>query len=263
MRALALYLISLVSGAASAHAESDRFTLVPDDRLFPLTFADPREIRTFVAFNNGREIHAAVGSYQSLFSVTPEDKRWAMHFGLEGRGYFVMRQEGGRFPLETVDGTLGLYLEYAQGPWQTQLRYTHVSAHLADGSTGIAIPYSREMISLRASFAAGQDGQLYVGAHKLVNTIPRVHGLSLQFGGNYFFPWEGRVTPYIAGDLRWQEESKVNPSFALQLGIALQQPGRPRDAFRIYYSYFTGVDIRGQYYRDTRTYHGFAIEFAL
>src|SRR5690606_31743951 len=98
--------------------------------------------------------------------------------------YFTMRQEGGRFPLETVDGTLGLYLEYASGPWQAQLRWTHVSAHLADGSSGTAFAYSRETLSLRGSYAPGDHLQVYFGVHKITNTMPKVHGLALEAGSS-------------------------------------------------------------------------------
>ncbi|MBY0370539.1 DUF1207 domain-containing protein [bacterium] len=263
MRARLLASLLLLLCAAPSFAESSDFTWVPGGRLFPVTFADPREIRTFVNFNSGNHIQASVGSYLSLFSVAPEDKSWGVMFGLEGRGYFVMRQEGGRFPLESVDGTLGLYTEYSQGPWAAQLRYTHVSAHLADGSSGTAIPYSRETLSLRGSYNPCENAQVYVGIHRLVNSVPKMHPLALQVGGNYFWDLGFSAVPFVAGDLRWQEESTVNPSFALQLGVAISQPGKPRHAFRMYYSYFTGADIRGQFYLDTRTYHGFALEFPL
>lgn len=263
MRARLFLLLLLFAAPLCAESNASGFQWAPGGRLFPVAIADPREIRTFVSFDNTRQILACVGTYFSVFSVTPEDKRWAVHFGLEGRGLFQMHQSGGRFPLETLDGTLGFYLEYKQGPWAAQLRYTHVSAHLADGSLGVPFPYSRESVILRASYSPNDYAQIYFGAHRLVNSFPPMHGLSLQVGGNYFLPVQGSVAPYVAADLRWQEESKVNPSFALQLGIALQQSGKPRDGLRMYYSYYTGADVRGQYYFATKSYHGFALELPL
>ncbi len=243
---------------------SSTFTLIPKGRLFPLTFADPREVRTAVTFSGSAPIQAMIGSYLSLLGVTGADNGWNFHFGLEGRGYFTMRQEGGRFPLETVDGTLGIYFEYASGPWHSQLRYTHVSAHLADGLTGSSpIPYSRETLSLRGGYSPNKHSQIYLGIHRLVNTVPKVHPLALQLGGSYFFPTGLQTTPYFAADLRWQEETKVNPSFALQLGFALHQIPDHLRSFKLYYQYYTGADVRGQFYLGTTTSHSFGLELPL
>jgi hypothetical protein len=204
-----------------------------------------------------------VGSYLSLFSVADSDALWTMHFGLEGRGLFAMRQQGGRFPLETVDGTLGLYAEAASAAWRFQFRFTHVSAHLADGSAGTAIPFSRETVSFRSAYAPNDMFQVYAGLHKIVHTMPTVGTWAFQFGSQYFLPFSGTLTPFVAADLRWQEETAVNPSFSLQLGFALHEKENFRRTFRLYYSYFTGSDVRGQYYLQTRTTHSFGIEFPL
>jgi hypothetical protein len=239
------------------------WTLVPQGRLFPITFADPREIRTMVAFTDTGKIQTSVGSYLSLFSVNDEDETWKFHFGLEGRGYLTMRQQGGRFPLETVDGTIGLYAEYAHDEFQYQFRYTHVSAHLADGSTDSPIAFSRETISLRAGYSPNENLHAYVGLYKIVHTMPTVSEWSVQLGTSYFFPLPGQTTPFIAADLRVQNEAAANPCFTLQLGFAMHSKESVRRSFRAYYSYYTGADMRGQYYLQTSTQHSINLEFPL
>jgi hypothetical protein len=256
------FLLTFLFSGSLAWAEGNKIKFVPAGRLFPLTFADPREIRTSVAFAGDRYIQATVGSYLSLFSIEPEDGSWGFHFGLEGRGLFTLRQESGRFPLETVDGTIGVYAEYGKGNWQTQLRYTHVSAHFADGIVATPIPYSRETLSLRGGYSTA-EGQAYVGIHRVANTVPAVHPLALQVGGSYFWPTDSALSPFVAADLRWQEETPINPSFALQIGVALHPPGKYTRSFRVYYSYYTGADIRGQYYLSTQTVHAIGIELPL
>ncbi len=263
MRLLAILLIATAAALPCAASADSQLTLIPAGRLFPITFADPREIRTAVTFSGDKDIQAMIGSYLSIFSIRPEDQSWDFHFGLEGRGYFTMRQESGRFPLETVDGTIGFYTEYAQGPWAWQLRYTHVSAHLADGSSGTPFGYSRETVSLRGGYSPSESLHVYFGWHRLVNTTPKVYGNALQVGANWFLPWGGQTTPFIGSDLRWNEESKINPSFSLQLGVALHRPESVRRSFRLFYSYYTGSDVRGQFFQSARTGHSFGLEVPL
>jgi hypothetical protein len=259
---LGILSLLLLGWGRPALCEGNQFRLVPAGRLFPLTIADPREIRTSVAVAGGNFLQANVGSYLSFFSVEPEDLSWAFHFGIEGKGLFSLRQEGGRFPLDTVDGTFGLYAEYAAGPWQAQVRYTHVSAHFADGNPSPPIAYSRETLSLRGGYS-DENLHVYVGIHRLGNSIPEVHPLALQVGATYFVPTQTLVSPFLAADLRWQEETRVNPSFALQLGIAIHESDSYWRSFRLYYSYYTGADVRGQYYLSTQTVHAFGIELPL
>ncbi len=263
MRLFALLFLAFTWVLPRAASADSQLTLLPAGRLFPITFADPREIRTALTFSGDKDIQAMLGSYLSIFSVAPEDKTWDFHFGLEGRGYFTMREESGRFPLETVDGTIGVYTEYAEGPWAVQVRYTHVSAHLADGSTGVPIAYSRETLSLRGGYSPSENWHVYLGLHRLVNTTPKVYGNAIQVGANYFLPFGSTTTPFIGSDLRWNEESKTNPSFALQLGVALHGPASVRRSFRFFYSYYTGSDVRGQYFQSPRTLHSFGLEIPL
>lgn len=263
MRLFALLFIAFALALSRTASADSQLTLLPNGRLFPITFADPREIRTALTFSGDKDIQAMLGSYLSIFSIAPEDKSWDFHFGLEGRGYFTMREEGGRFPLETVDGTIGVYTEYAQGPWAVQLRYTHVSAHLADGSTDVPIAYSRESLILRGGYSPSENLHVYLGLHRLVNTTPKVHKHAIQIGANYFLPFGTATTPFIASDLRWNEEAPTNPSFALQLGVALHRPDSVRRSFRLFYSYYTGSDVRGQYFLSPRTLHSFGLEIPL
>jgi hypothetical protein len=262
MHLLAFLFLFAASFARPLYAGDDVWTFAPSGRLFPITFADPREIRTSVGFGSGK-IQANVGSYLSLFSVSADDASWDFHFGLEGKGYFTMRQQGGRFPLETVDGTIGLYFEYGSGDWSWQFRYTHVSANLADGLAGAPIAFSRETVSLRAGYVPSENLHVYAGIHKLVNTMPVVPHLAFQTGVTYFVPVGGSLSPFIAADLRFQGESKANPCFALQLGLALHEPETPRRSFRMYYSYYTGADVRGQFYDQPSTIHSLGLEFPL
>ncbi len=255
-------LFCLVIPLHSALADGTQWHAVPKGRLFPTPMADPREIRSWVAVS-GPRLSASLANHQSFFSASPEDGSWRFHFGIEGRAYFTLRQQGGRFPLETVDGTIGLYSEYAVGDWQWQLRYIHVSAHLADGLSGNPIAYSRETVSLRSSYSPSETFQMYAGISNIVNTMPKVPVWGFQIGANGYFLDNGSISPFLGFDLRWQGDSPANPCFALQLGLAFHGAESLRRSLRLYYSYYTGADLRGQFYQQTSTLHSFAIELPL
>jgi hypothetical protein len=262
---LSLFFLGMLSCACALRAGT-AVELLPSGRPFRPTFADPREIRMALGFEGDSHLHASVGNYFSLIGFQPEgEPTWRLHFGLEGAGYFTMRSEGSRFPLETTDGLIGLYFDGDSGPWQAQLRFTHVSAHLSDGNSGqTAIPYSRETAVLRVGYAPTGHTQLYGGIHYIAHTIPEVGRLALQAGGSWFVPWgSNKLVPFAATDLKWKQESAVNPSWSFQIGLAVNNPPQAYRSFRFFYSYFTGSDPRGQFLNSSYTAHSLGIEMQI
>lgn len=240
--------------------------LLPKGRLFQPTFADPREIRMALTFEGDTRIDAMIGNYFSLLGIRPKNNDdWLADFGLEGAGYFTMRSEDSRFPLETADGLVGVYTELANGPWQYQLRYTHISAHLADGSEGITpIAYSREFLTARVGYVPSPSYQVYVGTHYLTHTIPLLPGWELQSGGSLFYPWaHTKLTPFVGLDLHWNQESDVTLSVSAQLGVALNNPPDAYHSFRFFYSYYSGADPRGQFYNRPLTMNSLGVEMQI
>ncbi len=261
----ALLLLSVVV-CTFAYGGELGIELLPSGRPFRPTFADPREIKLALGFEGDSHMHASVGNYFSLVGFQPAttEPSWRMHFGLEGAGYFTMRSEGSRFPLETTDGLIGLYFEGDSGPWQAQFRFTHVSAHLSDGAGGAAIPYSRETAFLRVAYAPSGHMQVYGGIHYLAHTIPVLPRFGAQLGGSWFIPWGlNKLVPFVATDLQWKAEAPTNPSFNFQLGLAINNPPQAYRSFRFFYAYFTGADPRGQFLFRVYTAHSLGIEMQI
>jgi hypothetical protein len=243
-------------------ADSVDWVLLPHGRPVRLSIADPREVAMDLGVQTDGKLGAAIGNYFSLFAVEPPAHDWMIHFGIEGSAFFTLRQESGRFPLETVDGLIGLYTEGSWGSWQGQLRYTHISAHLADGSSGTPIAYSREFVTLKGAYVPDESTQAYVALETLVNSTPSLPALGVDWGGSYFLPW-GKLSPFAAVDMKWRQETVDNPSVSLQLGVALNRPPESYRSFRIYYAYYTGQDPRGQYYYRELTTHTIGIEMQI
>lgn len=258
-----VFLCLVLCTAAPAFADEIEWEVLPKGRPFRLTFADPREIRMGLNVAGGSRIQAAVGNYFSLLAMR-WDEREFWHFGIEGAGYFGMRQAEGRFPLETTDGLIGLYAEGKRGPLEWQLRYTHVSAHLADGSRDSAIAYSREFLKLRGGYSPSPFFQAYVGLSRLVNTVPDVGKWGLQWGANIFFPNQiAMLVPFLAADFQYRQDTKFNPALSLQIGMAFNDPPEAWRSFRLFYSFQSGADPRGQFYDRALTLHALGIEMQI
>ncbi len=239
--------------------------LIPKGRPFRLTFADPREIRMALTFEGSSKINALIGNYFSILGIRNEtDSDWFFDVGLEGAGYFTMKQADHRFPLETADGLIGLYIETSVGSCQYQFRLTHISAHLADGSNDGAFPYSRETAIFRFGYLLNPDTHFYSGLHYIVNTTPSVSRWGFQLGATSFFPIsESKMVPYGAFDLKQKGDVSINPSFNVQAGLAFGNPPDIYKSFRFFYSYFTGTDPRGQYFTRQTTSHSLGIEMQI
>ena len=98
----------------------------------------------------------------------------------------------------------------------------------------------------------------------LVNTVPVVDKWAFQADVNYVLPTKiAMLTPFVAIDAQYKEESRFNPSFSAQLGLALNNPPDAYRSFRFFYSYQTGADFRGQFYDRPVTIHAAGIEMQI
>ncbi len=260
-----LYLFSALFCISQIAIGSWELQLNPKGRPFRMTFADPREIRMALSFEGGSRINASIGNYFSLLGIRSiENPDLFFHIGLEGAGYFTMKQADQRFPLETADGLIGFYTETSVGQMQYQFRLTHISAHLADGSSEGAIAYSRETAVLKVGYLLNSDTHLYSGVHFIVNSTPIVPNWTFQLGATSFFPLRShKVVPYGGFDLKQKGESSTHTSMNLQLGIAFGNPLDAYRSFKFFYSYYTGADPRGQFFKSKITTHSAGIEMQI
>lgn len=225
---------------------------LPPGRPFPSLLSDPRDLRIGLRKNSKSELEADIGGYRSFAGwkgkVKGEDA--VFHTGLEGNAYFLMRQEGSKFPLHSSDGLIGLYGEAIRGLWLYQLRYTHLSAHLSDGLFGVRqrFTYTRETLSLRVARQLGFT-RVYAGYHFLVHTDPTLPKHSAQLGFYSVFPWHWeRLHPYFGGDVKIRN-AEEGTTYSLTGGAALVSSlGAP--PLRLALAYQKGHDLRGQFFRE-------------
>ncbi len=232
--------------------QPEGWVALPPGRPFPSLASDPRDLKLALRKNNKNELEADVGGYRSFAGwkgkVRGEDT--VLHIGLEGQAYFLLRQEGVKFPLHSSDGVIGFYSEAIRGMWLYQMRFTHLSAHLSDGLYQVRqrFTYTRETLSLRVAHQMGVF-RPYVGYHFLVHTKPVLPRHSLQLGFYSILPWHWqKVHPYVGADLRLRN-SQEGTTYQITGGAALVSSlGAP--PLRLSLNYLKGHDLRGQFYME-------------
>jgi hypothetical protein len=242
--------------------QPEGWVALPPGRPFPALPTDPRDLKIGLRKNTKNELEADIGGYRSFAGWKGDVKGepTVFHTGLEGNAYFLMRQEGPKFPLHSSDGMIGLFGEAIRGLWMAQLRFTHLSAHLSDGLFGIRqrFVYTRETLSLRVAHQIGVV-RAYAGYHFLVHTKPELPRHSLQIGAYSILPyhWQ-RVHPYLGGDLRIRN-AQEGTTFNLAAGAALVSSlGAPPLRFAI--NYLKGHDLRGQFFTEKTEKWSFGLE---
>lgn len=244
--------ITEAPGAAPLPEQPEGWSFLPRARPFGILPSDPRDLHLGLRKNNKSELEADVAGYRSLAGwrgdVAGEDT--VFHAGIEGAAYFQMTQQGSKFPLDSSDGLVGIYGEAARGPWAYQARYTHISAHVADGLFGARAPfvYTREFLALRVARNFGWF-RPYAGYQLLTHTAPDLPRHSLELGGYAILPahW-GAAHPYFGADLRVRS-AQEGTTYELGTGAAfLSAQGAP--PLRVTASYLKGHDLRGQFYYE-------------
>jgi Protein of unknown function (DUF1207) len=253
------------AGFPIAPDQPEGWRVLPPGRPFPSLPSDPRDLKIGLRKNNHGELEADIGGYRSVAGWKGEisGAPTVFHTGIEGNAYFQMSQAGSRFPLNSSDGLIGLYAEAVRGLWMYQARYTHISAHIADGLFNVRsrIYYSREFLVLRAARQLDWV-RAYAGLQVLTHTIPAMPRLGGQLGAYAILPWHWmRWHPYAGADLRLRS-AQEGTTYQLGFGAALDSSlGAP--PLRLVANYLKGHDLRGQFYNEPleKWAFGFELDF--
>ena len=142
MKHILLFLILCGAFPAISHSEiiegshlerqplemSEGWSFLPRGRAFGVIPSDPRDLKLGLRKNSRKQLEADVGGYRSIAGWKGDlwNETTLAHVGIEGNGYFEMRQEGSKFPLLSSDGLVGLFAEASRGELAYQVRYTHI-----------------------------------------------------------------------------------------------------------------------------------------
>ena len=255
-RFAAAFLVAIVVSSAAPRAAHAAWTWFPAGPNFAPLTADPHEPRFGFDLVESNRASGFVGERFALAGFgrsAAADAPPRMRLVVDGMLWaWLSRRPGFNFPLESVDGSFGLAVDWlpSAGPWTARLRYGHDSSHLGDGGYDIEarrIVYSRESFEAIGSWAGGRGLRAYVGPAFLVHGEPQAPAFQLQFGGEAR-RGNDRPGPYAAVDFRLKAETDYRLNQSYQAGWRFGPGGR---SARVSLGYEAGTSERGQEWQQT------------
>ncbi|MGE5430672.1 MAG: DUF1207 domain-containing protein [Syntrophomonadaceae bacterium] len=238
--------------------------------------ANALEPRMGVLFHvNNNELRLDIGSSMDLVQFSLSEKK-NFSIGADFFTYTLLRGEKDfHFPVDAVDYLFGVNAGYKKtvqdGEYGARFRLSHISAHFVDGHYDFKNKiwrngqnprvYSREFLEL-TPFYRINDLRVYAGLTYIFHIDPTYLGrYNYQAGFEYFLKNKlfDYVTPFAAYDIKLVKIRKYSAENTLNAGIKIgYAEGR---GFSLYYSYYSGMSMHGEYFDFVKSYN--AIGFNL
>ncbi|MEW6506290.1 MAG: DUF1207 domain-containing protein [Bacteroidota bacterium] len=223
------------------------------------------------------ELRLDIGNSLDVFHYRLNDDE-AISFGADLFTYTLLRGEKDfHFPVDAVDYLFGINGSYKKVvekiEYGARLRISHISAHFVDGHFDASKGqwryglnpkvYSREFFELMP-FVRFNSFRIYAGLTYLFNVTPENLGRdNYQLGFDYIvkeFASE-MLSPFLAYDFMLVHINKYSANHSLAAGIKYGKPeGR---GISIYFNFYSGKSIHGQYFDFNNTYSAIGINLDL
>lgn len=264
--ALILFFTLLVNAQTKSELFPDNLTIQP----FTANMLEPKLGFVFQLSKN--ELRLDIGN--SIDIYRKEIGNLTYSFGADLFTYTLLRSEDSfHFPVDAVDYLFGLnagvkYKNPDKGCMINEIgarfRVSHISAHMVDGHLDPSpdklwiddqapIVYSREFFELMP-YVKINDLRLYIGLTYIYNVDPEHIGKdNYQIGFDYFYKGFGdSVTPFIGYDLKIINIDAYTANNSINAGIKFGKPNGK--GISIYFHYYSGKSVHGEYYQFNREY---------
>ncbi|MCX6150157.1 MAG: DUF1207 domain-containing protein [Ignavibacteriales bacterium] len=262
---LILFLVVLSVGSFS----QSKFELFPSALNIHPFAANTLEPRVGTLFQlNNNELRLDIGNSLDILHYSTENSI-TYSAGADFFTYTLLRGEKEfHFPVDAVDYLFGINIGIKAkadfSDYGIRLRLSHISAHFVDGHFDHRQAiwrdgrdprvYSREFIEI-APYYSLSDLRVYLGYSYLFHVDPTYIGRnSYQFGFDYFFNniLSDYLHPYAGYDLKISKIDKYTGNNSFVAGIKIgNSRGR---GISIYYNYYSGRSIHGEYFDYYKTY---------
>jgi hypothetical protein len=281
MKKTIFFCLLFFSSFATAQDETG-WQFIPSGLLFRPLVAPTIEPRAGVMKMTGNNtLRLDIGNSIDLIGYTPEnEKSPTLAIGADFFTFTRIKSESGfHFPVDAVDYLFGInastILRTPERLYSLRLRLSHISAHLVDGhydnesqlwkNGQTPRVYSREFFDLVGATeftSLTLPLRIYTGMQYLYNVDPRgLPRFSGQFGSEIS---SGsiiglHITAYAATDFRIMKVNVTTVQTTIQTGIKFgMYNGR---GLNVFFSYFNGMSIHGEYYDQREEYGAVGIKF--
>jgi len=218
------------------------------------------------------KVRIDIGTSHDIIHWINNDESYS--FGADFFTYTRARSENNfKFPVETVDYLFGVNGSYKKRSddyeWGARLRFSHISAHLADGSYDSETEswlngrepfvYSREFFELITYYKIF-DLRIYGGLTYNIHIVPvEIKKWIFQAGFDYYpsLLATSVITPFIAYDFKLTGIEEYSGNNIISAGIKFGQP--ESRGFSILASYYSGKSVHGEFYYFNESYAAFGI----
>lgn len=213
------------------------------------------------------KVRIDIGTSRDILHIISE--RIIISFGADFFTFTRARSAANfKFPVETIDylfgANFGYKLSYKEKEIGLRFRFSHISAHLEDGSFDDKTKswingrepfvYSKEFFELMIHFKTN-GFRVYTGFTFNFHTIPdKIKKAVLQFGFDYYaYPLRtGFFIPFIAYDFKLNGTNDYSGNNILTAGIKFGNP--ESRGLSVLLTYFAGKSVHGELFDLNENY---------
>lgn len=253
-----IFLIAILFFSAKIIAQS-KTELFPSNLLVQPFTANTLKPKLGFEFKNGKnELSLNIGSSMDIAHYNFRGN-YNLSVGADLFTYTLLRSQSNfHFPVDAVDYLFGFNFGFAKDNWGARLRISHISAHFVDGHyskedemwiDGLEPRvYSREFFEL-IPFYRFNNFRVYAGFTYIFSIDPPDIGKDqYQIGFEYFANpiLSENLIPYLAYDFRLINIYEYTGNNSIEAGLKYGYTnGR---GISIYFRYFSGYNIHGEYF---------------
>jgi len=231
----------------------------------------------FLFHTSENELRLDIGNSMDLVRYTDENSELA--FGADMFTYTRLSKETDfHFPVDAVDYLFGVNFSYKSALDENyelgaRLRISHISAHMVDGhydkteqewkDNHTPRVYSREFLELMP-YIKYKSLRTYIGLTYIFHVDPQyIKKDNYQIGFDYFIPWEPvrNISPYIGYDFKLIHLNEYTGNNSFVAGF--KWGNKSGKGASLYYQYYCGYSIYGEYFDYKADYSAIGINLDL
>lgn len=240
--------------------DSTGWKFLPSSRIFHPVEAGIFESRIAITKFSNKNIKLDIGGSTDIVQFC--NNKDLFSGGAEFFTFSYLKSEDNfKFPVDAIDYYFGIFLSHKKNinssfGLSSRLRIAHISSHLEDGHKydvpfPAAVVYSREFVQFDEMLTYNSHNIVIrnaLGLKYLFHTIPDEFGkVAFTYGMDARYSFSKIFSIYFSDELRIESVSgETSGNNNIETGVNIG--GLNRTGISVFYTYYDGMDYKGQYY---------------